>query len=129
MHAAGGGRDWARGTGHWALSCTPEQPHSRYRRDSNANRTERTQPKPGVTGHGALGTGHLVKPRALPSNPHIAVLAISSPSEADRIEIAKQHLEARGARVTIAPNIAHSHRGYLAGPDDERVETLNRFLN
>ena len=74
-------------------------------------------------------TRHLVKPRALPANPRIAVLAISSPSEADRIEEAKRHLESLGARVTLAPNFLHSHRGYLAGSDDERAETLNRFLN
>jgi len=72
---------------------------------------------------------NLVLPRALPSNPHIAVLAISSPSEAVRIDEAKQRLEAHGARVTIASNIAHSHRGYLAGSDDERLEELNRYLN
>jgi len=71
----------------------------------------------------------LTRPRALPPNPHIAVLAISSPSETERIQQAKQHLESRGVRVTIADNIAHSHRGYLAGTDDERLEELNRFLN
>src|SRR5438477_954513 len=71
----------------------------------------------------------LIKPRAITQNAHIAVLAISSPSERDRIETAKQHLEARGARVTIAGNIAHSHRGYLAGSDDERLAELNRYLN
>lgn len=72
---------------------------------------------------------NLVRPRALPSKPHIAVLAISSPSEAERISEGAKRLEARGARVTIAGNIAHSHRGYLAGSDDERVEELNRYLN
>jgi muramoyltetrapeptide carboxypeptidase len=86
-------------------------------------------PGAGVTGHRARGTGNLTRPRALPNNPRIAVLAISSPSEATRIEEAKLRLEARGARVTIADNIAYSHRGYLAGSDDERVEELNRYLN
>jgi len=57
------------------------------------------------------------------------VLAISSPSEIDRIEQAKRNLEARGARVTLAGNFAHRHRGYLAGTDDERLEELNRYLN
>src|SRR5262249_35673174 len=71
----------------------------------------------------------LVKPRALPNNPHIAVLPISSPSEIERIAQAKKNLEARGARVTIADNFAHRHRDYLAGTDDERVEELNRYLN
>jgi muramoyltetrapeptide carboxypeptidase len=71
----------------------------------------------------------LVRPHALPSKPHIAVLAISSPSEAERISEGAKRLEAHGARVTIADNIAHSQRGYLAGSDDERVEELNRYLN
>src|SRR5437899_8645088 len=71
---------------------------------------------------------NLVRPRALPSNPRIAVLAISSPSEPDRIQAAKQHLETHGARVTLASNFAHAHRGYLAGSDEERLEELNRFL-
>jgi len=71
----------------------------------------------------------LVKPRALPHNAHIAVLAISSPSEVDRIEQAKRNLESRGARVTLAENFARRHRGYLAGPDDERLAELNQYLN
>src|ERR1700686_2212193 len=71
----------------------------------------------------------LTPPRAIGRNASIAVLAISSPSELDRIEEAKRDLEAHGARVTLAENIAHSFRGYLAGTDDERVTELNRFLN
>jgi len=67
----------------------------------------------------------LVKPRALPTNPRIAILAISSPSEAPRISEGVKRLN---ARVTIADNIAHAHRGYLAGSDEERVETLNHYL-
>ncbi|MBK5259113.1 MAG: LD-carboxypeptidase [Thermoanaerobaculia bacterium] len=70
----------------------------------------------------------LIKPRALPSNPHIAVLAASSPSEMPRIQEAARHLEARGARVTLAANIDHHHRGYLAGSDEERLAELNRYL-
>lgn len=31
--------------------------------------------------------------------------------------------------MTLAVNIAHQFRGYLAGDDDERVAELNRFLN
>ena len=56
------------------------------------------------------------------------MLAISSPSETPRIAQAVKRLEARGARVTIADNIAHSHRGYLAGGDDERASLLNQYL-
>src|SRR6266536_2576787 len=71
----------------------------------------------------------LIKPRAISRDARIAVLAISSPSELERILEAKAKLESCGARVTIAENIAQRHRGYLAGTDDERVEQLNRYLN
>ena len=70
----------------------------------------------------------LIAPRALPSNAHIAVLAPAGPSDRTRIEEGVRAIEARGHRVTIAANIDHRHRGYLAGTDDERVEELNRAL-
>ncbi|MEO8036968.1 MAG: LD-carboxypeptidase [Acidobacteriota bacterium] len=71
----------------------------------------------------------LIRPRALSRSAHVAVLAISSPSELSRIEQGQRHLEAQGLRVTLAPNIAHTgERAYLAGGDDERVEVLNHFL-
>jgi muramoyltetrapeptide carboxypeptidase len=72
----------------------------------------------------------LTPPRALPANPHIAVLALSSPSVLPRIEEAASRLEGRGARVTIAGNVARrGPRSYLAGSDDERVENFNQFLS
>jgi muramoyltetrapeptide carboxypeptidase len=70
----------------------------------------------------------LQRPRALPANAHIAVLASSSPSELPRIELAARMLEQRGHRVTLADNIATRYRGYLAGDDDARTETLNHHL-
>jgi muramoyltetrapeptide carboxypeptidase len=57
------------------------------------------------------------------------VLAASSPSELPRIEETKRHLESQGLRVTLADNLGHRYRGYLAGTDDERVEQFNRFVN
>lgn len=71
----------------------------------------------------------LRRPRPINRNSHLAVLAISSPSELPRIEEGKRLLEARGMRITLAENIAHhgSHP-YLAGTDDERLEMINRFL-
>jgi muramoyltetrapeptide carboxypeptidase len=39
-----------------------------------------------------------------------------------------RHLERYGLRVSLAGNIDHHHRGYLAGSDDERLEELNRCL-
>jgi muramoyltetrapeptide carboxypeptidase len=56
------------------------------------------------------------------------VLAASSPSELPRIREAVSHLEAYGLRVSLASNIDHHYRGYLAGTDDERIEELNRCL-
>src|SRR5688500_15155725 len=70
----------------------------------------------------------LIKPRALPPNPHIAVLATSSPSELPRIREAAMHLQASGTRVTLASNIDHHHRGYLSGSDQERAAEFNHYL-
>jgi len=70
----------------------------------------------------------LIPPRALRRNGHVVVLAISSPSEMARIEAGVRTLESRGLRVTLASNIDHRHRGYLAGDDDERVEQLNHYF-
>ncbi len=73
-------------------------------------------------------TQDLIRPRALSPHARVAVLAISSPSELERIEAAKRNLEGLGLRVTLAPNIAHAHRGYLAGNDAERAREFNQFL-
>jgi len=70
----------------------------------------------------------LTKPRAIPSNAHIAVLAASGPSPLENIVEGARAIERLGHRVTLAGNIAHRHHGYLAGSDDERVEEVNRFL-
>jgi muramoyltetrapeptide carboxypeptidase len=68
-------------------------------------------------------------PRAITRNSHLAVLAISSPSELPRIEIGKRNLEARGVRITLAENIASAgEHSYLAGTDEERLAIVNRFL-
>lgn len=71
----------------------------------------------------------LILPRALTRAAHVAVLAASSPSDLPRIGEGKRHLEAMGVRVTLADNLGHHHRGYLAGSDDERLEQFNRFMN
>ena len=69
----------------------------------------------------------LERPKPLAPGGHVAVLAISSPSELPRIEEAVRHIEAMGLRVTLAPNVGHVN-AYLAGTDDERVETFNQFV-
>jgi muramoyltetrapeptide carboxypeptidase len=72
----------------------------------------------------------LQPPRALRPNGHIAVLAISSPSERARVEEAARRIERRGYRVSVAENVDHHdpHAGYLAGSDAERLEQLNHHL-
>src|SRR5437764_6245888 len=75
-----------------------------------------------------LSARMLIPPRALQRNGHVVVLAISSPSEMPRIQAGVRALEQRGLRVTLASNIDHRHRGYLAGTDDERLEQLNHYL-
>ena len=45
-----------------------------------------------------------------------------------RIREAAFHLQAQGAAVTLATNIDHHHRGYLAGSDEERAEQFNHFM-
>lgn len=68
----------------------------------------------------------LTLPRSLSPGGHIAVLAASGPSERSRIEEAARAIERRGYRVTIAGNVDHRFRGYLAGSDEERAAELNR---
>jgi muramoyltetrapeptide carboxypeptidase len=71
----------------------------------------------------------LRRPKPLTPTSHLAVLALSSPSDLERIEAGKRSLEARGLTITLADNIGHTgEHGYLAGTDDERAETVNRFL-
>lgn len=70
----------------------------------------------------------LQAPKALPPGGTIAVCAASGPSERARIVEAAARIEARGYRVVIAGNVDHRHRGYLAGPDDERLSQLNHYL-
>lgn len=70
----------------------------------------------------------LTPPRALRPGGTIAVLAISSPSQRERIETAAAILESKGFRVLVAPNIAERERNYLAGSDRVRLEQINRAL-
>ena len=69
----------------------------------------------------------LKRPKPLAPGDHVAVLAISSPSEMPRIDEAVEHMEAIGLKVTLAPNIGRVN-AYLAGSDDERLQTFNQFL-
>jgi len=71
----------------------------------------------------------LTLPKALLPNSHIAVCAISGSANIERVRLGAEHLRRRGYRVTLADNIDHSVRDYLAGPDDERVGELNHYLN
>jgi len=46
----------------------------------------------------------------------------------ERLRIGAARLEQRGYRVSLARNVDHVFRDYLAGPDDERVEEFNHYL-
>ncbi len=70
----------------------------------------------------------LIKPRALPPNAHIAILAASGPSKLENIVEGVRAIEKRGYRVTLADNIAYTYRGYLAGTDEQRAAEVNRFF-
>lgn len=70
----------------------------------------------------------LTPPKALPPDAHIAVCAISGSSNLARVRLGAERFERRGYRVSLARNLDHSFRDYLAGPDDERVEELNHYL-
>lgn len=70
----------------------------------------------------------LTRPRSLPPNGHVVVLAASGPSELERIQVAARALESRGLRVTIAPNVDSRYNRYLAGSDEERAAQFNRYL-
>ena len=67
----------------------------------------------------------LKKPRRLRPGAHIAVLAISGPSDRQRIETAAGRLRARGFEVTVAGNVAERAHLYLAGDDDLRLVEIN----
>jgi len=70
----------------------------------------------------------LIKPRALPPQAHIAILAPSGPSNLENILEGVKAIERWGHRVTLADNIARRHGGYLAGSDQERAAEVNRFF-
>src|SRR5581483_7849434 len=66
---------WARATAHRTLdSAARDQPEWTPRRNSTTKRAECGPPWAGVAGHGAMGTGHLRKPRAKSLNQHIAAI-------------------------------------------------------
>lgn len=70
----------------------------------------------------------LIKPRPLRPGGRVAILAISSPSKPERIDIGVRHLERSGARAETASNLYTIERTYLAGADTLRAEELNRYL-
>ena len=70
----------------------------------------------------------LTAPAALRPGARLAVLAASSPSNPDRIGVARSNLERAGFQIVFAENLFDISRPYLAGSDDLRVSELNRFL-
>ena len=71
----------------------------------------------------------LKKPRRLRPGGHVAVLAISSPSERPRIEAAAEKLRTHGLKVTIAGNVGDREHLYLAGDDELRLAEINKAFS
>lgn len=70
-----------------------------------------------------------IKPKALPENATIAVVAPASPPQTrSEIEQATAYFEKRGHRVVFGPNHRNVH-GYLAGTDRERAADLQWALS
>jgi muramoyltetrapeptide carboxypeptidase len=70
-----------------------------------------------------------IKPRALPEQATIAVVAPASPPQArSEVEQATAYFEARGHRVVFGPNHRQVH-GYLAGTDEQRAADLQWALS
>jgi muramoyltetrapeptide carboxypeptidase len=75
-----------------------------------------------------MSAAELLRPRPLLPGGRIAVLAISSPSKAERIEAAGRNLEAHGFKMEFASNLYDRERSYLAGDDATRAAEINHFL-
>lgn len=75
-----------------------------------------------------LLTNPLTRPRPLLPGARVAVLAVSSPSEPERIEPAAERLRQRGLDVWLAPNLYQRASGYLAGSDVQRLAVINEAL-
>lgn len=70
-----------------------------------------------------------IKPKVLPENATIAVVAPASPPQTrSEAEQARAYFEARGHRVVFGPNWRNVH-GYLAGTDSERAADLQWALS
>jgi len=70
----------------------------------------------------------LTRPHPLLSGARVAVLAVSSPSDPERIEPAADRLRQQGLDVWLAPNLYQRTAGYLAGSDSQRVSVINEAL-
>lgn len=69
----------------------------------------------------------LIKPKKLPKNATIGVVAPASPMPPERLEKGVHHLEQLGYRVEVGA-AAYKSRGYLAGTDSERIHDLNEMF-
>jgi muramoyltetrapeptide carboxypeptidase len=65
----------------------------------------------------------LLRPPALRSGDRVAVVALSSPVPADRLDAGLAVLRGWGLEVAEGPHLRHTHPdlGYLAGPDADRA--------
>ncbi|HTY41311.1 MAG TPA: LD-carboxypeptidase [Thermoanaerobaculia bacterium] len=69
----------------------------------------------------------LTCPPPLKRGATVGVAAISGPVDEGRLQSGVAHLERRGYRVVLAPNVG-LRRGFLAGTDEERAEGYRSLL-
>ena len=70
-------------------------------------------------------TRPLLKPRVLPSKPHIAVIAPSGDARPERIEAGAALLSARGWDLRFMPHARGRHAPYFSGNPQERIADLH----
>ena len=70
-------------------------------------------------------THPLLKPKALPPSPLIAIVAPSGDAKPERIEAGTASLEARGWRLRFMPHARGRHAPYFSGTPQERVADLH----
>ena len=72
----------------------------------------------------ATSISSLQKAKALVPGMTIAIVSPAAPSSQESLQQGQELLEARGYKVKRMPNSGNSHRGYLAGSDEERAADL-----
>lgn len=69
----------------------------------------------------------ILPPRLRPGDTIALIAPASTPATQERIDGGITYLEKRGYRVVVGKHVTDVH-GYLAGPDEARLEDLNGFI-